>query len=130
MTLEQYWSALRKRWKLIILCLLVAVLGAYIASKFMAPLYQSTTLVEITIGSGSSNPADINSLSASAQLAQVEAQLATSDTVLREVASHYPGLTAGQLAKEATTVPKSNIQLFEIDVLDPSPTRAAALAND
>jgi len=130
MTLEQYWSALRKRWKLIILCLLVAGLGAYIASKFMAPLYQSTTLVEITIGSGSSNQADINSLSASEQLAQVEAQLATSDTVLREVASHYPGLTAGQLAKEATTVPKLNIQLFEIDVLDPSPTRAAALAND
>src|SRR5207248_4962053 len=38
--------------------------------------------------------------------------------------------TADQIAKEATTTLRSNTQLFEIDVLDPSPTRAAALAND
>ncbi len=126
MTLEQYWSAFLKRWKLIILCIVLVGLGAYIGSKLMTPEYQSTTLIEVNILS-SNNQTDINT---SEQFAQTEAQLAISDPVLREVASHYPGLTAGQLAKEATTALRSNTPLFEIDVLDPSPTRAAALAND
>src|SRR2546425_2076483 len=124
MTLEQYWSALIKRWKLIILSLLVVGLGAYIASKFMTPLYQSTALIEVNVLSNN-NQTDINT---SEQLVQTEAQLAISDPILREVASHYPGLTAGQLAKDATTTVRPNTQLFEIDVSDPSPTRAAALA--
>jgi len=61
---------------------------------------------------------------------QTEAQLAISDPVLREVASHYPGLSVDQLAKNVSTTVKPNTQLFEIDVLDTSPTRVAALAND
>src|SRR5438876_4973345 len=126
MTLEQYGSALIKRWMLIVLCLVVVGLGAYVASKLTTPLYQSTALVEITIRSDN-NQTNINT---SEQLVQTEAELAISDPILSEVASHYPGLTAGQLAKEATTTPRLNTQLFEIDVLDPSPTRAAALAND
>src|SRR5207248_8713071 len=129
MTLEQYWDALIKRWKLIILCLVIVGLGAYVASKLMTPEYQSMALVEISIRSDT-NQADINSLMASQQLVQTEAELAISDPILREIASHYPALTATQLAQNVTTVPRSSTQLFEIDVLDSSPTRAAALAND
>jgi len=84
MTLEQYWSAVRKRWKLIVLCLVVVGLGAYIFSKLTTPLYQSTALVEVNILSNN-NQTDINT---SEQLVQTEAQLAISDPVLREVASH------------------------------------------
>src|SRR5438128_1668295 len=94
MALEQYRGALLKRWKLIILCFLVVGLGAYIGSKLMTPLYQSTALVEVTVRSDS-NQVDINS---SEELAQTEAQLAISNPVLSEVTSHYPGLTVGQLA--------------------------------
>ena len=126
MTLEQYWSALVKRWSLIVLCLLIVGLGAYVGSKLMTPLYQSTALVEVNILS-SNNQTDINT---SEQFSQIETQLAISDPVLREVASHYPGLTAGQIAKEVTVTPRPNAPLIEIDVLDPSPARAAALAND
>ncbi len=126
MTLEQYWSALVKRWSLIVLCLLIVGLGAYVGSKLMTPLYQSTALVQVNILS-SNNQTDINT---SEQFSQIETQLAISDPVLREVASHYPGLTAGQIAKEVTVTPRPNAPLIEIDVLDPSPARAAALAND
>jgi non-specific protein-tyrosine kinase len=126
MTFEQYWSAFLKWWKLIILCVVIVGLGAYFGSKLITPLYESGTLIEVNILS-SNNQTDINT---SEQFAQTETQLATSDPVLREVASHYPGLTSGQVAKEATTALRLNTPLFEIDVLDPSPTRAAALAND
>src|SRR6266849_402562 len=129
MTLEQYWTILVKQWRLIIICFLAVGAGAAIASRLMTPLYQSTALVQGVVKSGSSI-SDYTSLLASDQLVQTEAILATSDQVLREVASHYPGLTVEQLSKEVTSTPKLNTQLFEVDVLDSNPTRAAALAND
>jgi Mrp family chromosome partitioning ATPase/capsular polysaccharide biosynthesis protein len=129
MTLEQYWTILGKRWKLILACFIIVALGAYIGTKLLTPLYQSTALVQVTIRS-QSNQADYSSLLASDELVQTEAQLATSNSVLRDVASRYPGMTAEQLAKEVTATSRLNTQLFEIVVLDASPTRAAALAND
>lgn len=129
MTIAQYWSILVKQWRLIVICTAVVGLGASIGSGLITPLYQSTVLVQIAIRVGS-NQADYNSLLASDQLVQTEATLATSDPVLREVASHYSGLSVEQLLREVTATPKLNTQLFEISVLDASPTRAATLAND
>lgn len=129
MTFEHYWTLLLKQWKLIIGCFLLAGLGTFGVSKIITPLYQSSVVMEISIHSGNSS-SDYNNLLASDQLVQTEAQLATSDTVLREVASHYAGLTSQQLTNDVTSTPKLNTQLFEIDVLDASSTQAAKLAND
>jgi len=129
MSFEQFWTIMFKQWKLIVICILVVGLGALIGSKLRTPLYQSSALVQVAIRS-SNNQADYNSLLASDQLVQTEASLALSDPVLREVVSRHPGLTVQQLTSEVTSTSKLNTQLFEIDVVDPSPTRAAALAND
>ena len=129
MMLEQYSAILIKQWRLIVICFLVVGLGAFIVSKLMTRFYESTVLVQVAVRSGS-NAVDYNDLLASDDLVQTEVTLATSDPVLLEVASHYPGLTAGQLSKEVTATSRLNTQIFEIDVQDPSPTRAAALAND
>jgi Mrp family chromosome partitioning ATPase/capsular polysaccharide biosynthesis protein len=126
MTLEQYWKILIKRWKLNIICMLMVGIGAFLGTKLlMKPLYQSSTLVQIVIGS-----TNYNNLLASNLLVQTEQTLAVSNRVLQEVASHYPNLTAHQLAGEVTATPMFNTQLFAIDVVDPSPTRAADIAND
>ncbi len=130
MTFEQYWTILLKQWKLVVVCFLFAGLGTYIGSKLMTPLYQSSALVQVDIRSSSNNQADYNSLLASDQLVQTESALATGDPVLREVASHYPNLSLEQLASEVSSTVKTNTQLFEVDVVDPSPTQAANLAND
>ncbi|HYU76381.1 MAG TPA: polysaccharide biosynthesis tyrosine autokinase [Ktedonobacteraceae bacterium] len=129
MTFEQYWTALVKHWGLIVICFLAAGAGTFLGSKLVKPLYQSSALVQVALRSNH-NMTDYDSLLASDQLVQTEAILATSDTVLRQVASHYQNLTAQQLAQEVTATTKLNTQLFEIDVQDASPTRAAALAND
>lgn len=129
MSFEQYWTIFIKQWRLIVICFVFVGLGAYIGSRLITPTYQSTALVQVAIRS-LNNQSDYNSLLASDQLVQTEAQLAVSDPVLREVVSHYPGLTVEQLSKAATSTPKPNTQLFEIAVLDASPIRAAALAND
>lgn len=129
MTFELYWTKLLKQWKLILICFVVTGLGAFSVSKFITPMYQSTAVIQITIHSTNSQ-SDINSLLASDQLVQTEAQLATTDPVLREVASHHPGLLVETLNGEVTSTPKLNTQLFEISVEDSSPSRAAVLAND
>jgi len=129
MSFEHYWIILVKNWKLIVICFLLVGAGAFIVSQFMTPLYQSTAVVQVAIRIGN-NQADYNNLLASDQLVQTEAQLAVSDPVLREVASDFPDLTVDQISKEVNSTPKLNTQLFEITVLDPSPTRAADLAND
>jgi len=129
MSFGQFWSIILKQWKLILICFLIVGLGTYIGSKLITPLYQSTALVQVAIRSGN-NQADYNSLLASDQLVQTEASLAISDPVLREVASHYPGLAVQQLANAVTSTVKLNTQLFQIDVVNSSPAHAAVLAND
>src|SRR5947209_8915529 len=128
MTLERFWIILVKRWMLIVICFLVVGIGTYIGSKLITPLYQSTVLIQVALQG--QNQSDVNSLLASDQLVQTESQLAASNPVLQEVASHYKGLTAYLLAGEVTSTVRLNTQLFEIDVQNPSPTQAAALAND
>ena len=130
MTLEHYWTILIHQWKLVVICFLLVGTGAFVGSKLMKPIYQSTALIQIAVRSSSNQGDYYNSLLASEQLVQTEATLATSDPVLREVASHNPGLTVEQLSREVTANPKLNTQLFEIDVQSSSPTQAAMLAND
>ncbi|HVB62000.1 MAG TPA: Wzz/FepE/Etk N-terminal domain-containing protein, partial [Ktedonobacteraceae bacterium] len=130
MTLEYYWTVLLKQWKLILGCFLLVGLGTLIVSKLTTPLYQATALVQVTASSSSNSQTDYTNLLASDQLVQTEAELANSGPVLSEVASHYPGMTAGMVAKEASSAPTLNTQLFQVVVLDPDPKRAAALAND
>src|SRR5712691_168274 len=129
MTFQQYLKVLIMRWKFVVICVVLLGVAAYFGSRLMRPIYQSTALVQIGFSPGS-NQSDYTSLLASDQLVQTETTLASSDPVLREVASHYPGLAVDALAREVSVSAKANTQLFEIDVQDASPTRAAALAND
>jgi Mrp family chromosome partitioning ATPase/capsular polysaccharide biosynthesis protein len=128
MSLQEYGNTLLKRWWLVLICCFIIGVGAYIGSKLVTPLYQSTALVEVSIRSGD-NQSNYTDLLASDQLVQTEAQLATSDPVIREVASHFAPLTVDQISKKVTAAPKLNTQIFEIDVLDSNPDRAAAIAN-
>ena len=130
MTFIHYWTILVKQWRIIILCFVLVGLGTYIGSKLQKPLYQSSALVQVVLRPSNNQSSEYTSLLASDQLVQTESQLAVSDPVLREVASHHNGLTVEELSKKVTSSMKLNTQLFEIDVLDPSPIRAATLAND
>ena len=129
MTFANYWDVLLKRWMLITVCIITIGIGTYIGSTLVKPVYQSSVLIQVAIHSSNSQ-SDISGLLASDQLVQTESQLATSDPVLREVASHYKDLSVEQLAKKVTSTIKLNTQLFQIDVEDTSPTQAARVAND
>jgi Mrp family chromosome partitioning ATPase len=128
MTFEQFCRIVIKRWKIVVICFVCVGLGAFIGSKLVKPIYQSTVLIEVVIHSGGT-PLTVDNISASQQLVETEAQLATTDPVLGTVASRFPGLSVSDLAKEVTATSRTSTQLFEINVQDPSPTRAADIAN-
>src|SRR6266480_6518565 len=130
MKLIHYWTILVKQWRIIILCFVLVGLGTYIGSKLQRPLYQSSALVQVVLRASNNQSSDYTSLLASDQLVQTESQLAVSDPVLREVASHYKGMNVDQLTKNVTSTVKLNTQLLEIDVQDPSPKQASIIAND
>jgi len=130
MTLADYWAILIKRWRIVVLCLLLVGSGAAVGSKLTKPLYQSSVLIEVVVRSASNNASDYNNQQASQQLAQTEVMLATSTPVLREVVSHYQGITIGQLESETSAAVSGTTQLFTINVVDPNPETAATLAND
>ena len=130
MTFEQLFRVLKKRWGLVVICFVFASLGAFIgSSKFIKPVYQSTALIEVAVNFGGSSLTSDN-ITASQQLAETEAQLATTYSVLSVVASRHHGFTVDSLTKEVAATARPSTQLVEIDVTDPDPKLAASLAND
>jgi Mrp family chromosome partitioning ATPase/capsular polysaccharide biosynthesis protein len=129
MTIDYYHSTFVKQWKAMLLCFLVVILGVLLVSQLMTPVYQVSALMQITPHLVANQPDSSASLAAD-RLLQTESQLALSEAVLREVASHFQGITPEQLMRKTQVTPQTNTQLFAITVQDTSPARAAALAND
>src|SRR5690349_21711764 len=129
MTVDYYRTTFVKQWKGMLLCFLVVVLGVFLISKMMTPIYQVSTIMQVTPHLSGSQVDAVDAL-VTDRLVQTEAQLAVSEAVLREVVSHFQGMTVDQLVRRTTVVPRANTQLFEITVQDASSARAAALAND
>lgn len=129
MTVDYYRTAFVKQWKAMLLCFLIVVFAVLLISKQMTPIYQVSVVMQVKPRLSSDQPGFVDAAVAD-RLVQTEAQLAISEAVLREVASHFPAMTLDQLLRRVTVTPKNNTQLFEIAVQDASSERAAALAND
>jgi capsular polysaccharide biosynthesis protein/Mrp family chromosome partitioning ATPase len=127
MTAPQLRDALLRHWKTVIVCMICTSIAAGIGTLFVTPQYQSTAVVHAVVSPATPNTYSLLVLNT---LIGTEAQLALSKPILSKVAVRYEGMSAEELRKEVTTKADQNTQLFEITVTDPSPTRAASLAND
>lgn len=128
MTAREYRDTLLRHWRFIMLLALATGLGALVASQFMTHRYRSFALVEIIV-----NPANPSAASVlqGGNLIATQVQLVTSTPVLQRVAQNYTGLNEAQIAAEVQASPYGNTStILQISVLDPSPARAASLAND
>ena len=133
MELRDYIQTLRKNWILILAIAVVGVLAAGGASLLMKPVYTSSTSVFVTIqtGAASSSSSELNQGSSYVQN-QIKsfAEVARTDTVLQPVIDEL-GLdeTVGQLAERVTATAPLDLVIIDISVEDPSPSRAATIAN-
>lgn len=125
MELRQYFNTLRKWFWLIALATLVAAASSFLATRQQPPNYSSkTTLI---VGSTIENPNPSgNDIWLGQQLAQTYAELAKRD-VIKLATMQALGLS--WLPKYTVTL-VPNTQLLEINVVDASPERAQAVAQE
>jgi capsular exopolysaccharide synthesis family protein len=125
MELRQYFNTVRKWLWLIVLATAVAALASFIATRQQPPIYSAkTTLV---VGSTIENPNPTgNEIWLGQQLAQTYAELAKRDAIRRAT---MEALGLSWLPQYSVTL-VPNTQLLEINVVDTSPPRAQAVAQE
>ncbi|WP_161626464.1 polysaccharide biosynthesis tyrosine autokinase [Acidipropionibacterium thoenii] len=129
-TLARIRHALRRRWSLVLILMVIGGLGSYGASALLAPTYRSTSTLAFSVNGGST-AADLANGSMFAQdQMQTFAQITTSSAVLQPVIDELRlDMTVKDLSDAiVVTVPLKTLVL-QIDVESSSPTRAADLAN-
>ncbi len=130
MELLQYLNVIRKWIWLIILATTLAAGSSLIASLLAVPVYKTTTTVIVSQITESRNP-DPNDIFASQQLVQTYVQLVKREPILKgTVASLRLNQDWQSLREQISATPMQGTQLMEISVLDTSPLRAKAIADE
>lgn len=127
--LRQYIALFLQWWWLVLLAGLLAGGAAYLISRQMTPIYQSSTTLLIN-EAPSNRTADYTSLMTSERLAQTYAQMITKRPVLERVIYRLKlPYTADELAKMVSASPVRDTQLLTITVESPNPSLSPAVAN-
>jgi polysaccharide biosynthesis transport protein len=122
------YTMLAKRWAwLIILGIVICGGATYVVSKLIRPVYQASTTLILSVGSG---PSAYDTTTATLEALPTYAQLITTPQILNPVLAQHQGLTMQQLLGMIIVKPQSNTQLIELDVDNTSAALAAQLANE
>ena len=125
MELKEYILPLRRWWWLIIASTLVAVVASFLATRQQAPIYQTHTTLMIGSAFDNPNPSG-NEFWLTQQLANTYTDIAQRQTV-RAATMDSLGLS---WLPEYTVRVVPNTQLIELKVVDTSPERAQAVADE
>lgn len=121
---------LTRKWAIPII--LVTILGAaasYLVSKRLTPIYAATGKMVVAAGPGVSGGSAAIPLSPS-EATNTAASLLTGPALLQQVIrTLHLQMTTDSLAKQVTATAETNTELVDVTVSDPSPTRAADIAN-
>lgn len=124
---RSYVALLRQWLWFLTLCTVIGASGAFGVARLQTPMYLATTVLIVNAGSSSQDV--YSNVLASDQVVQTYVNLVTQPDVVSAVASQIHGITPAELASEISASSQSGTQLITIQVDDPSPARATALAN-
>ena len=130
MRLSEYLLVVRKRFVLFAAIFLASILAAFAVTSLTTPTYESTTRLFVST-SGNESAADLlTGNSFTQQRVKSYADIVTSPAVLDAVVTELslPDL-ADKLGDRITATVPLNTVILEITVSDPSPYRAASIAN-
>jgi len=119
----------RRWWWIVLVGALAAAALAYLVSAAMTPIYQAhlTLLIEEGQGTGAS---DYNDILAAERRTRTFSRLVAQRPVLEETIRRLSlRVTPEELATAIDVTPIRDTQLVTLAVSDPSPARAAAIAN-
>jgi capsular exopolysaccharide synthesis family protein len=125
--LQDYLLVVRKRWRVILLVVLICVGLASVATLTATKIYESSTQFFVsTTGSDDSGGALLQGSTFTQQRVKSYAQLLTTPRVLAPVAAAV-GVT-GDISTQVTATTPPDTVLIEVSVTDTSPEQAQALA--
>lgn len=121
---------LTRKWAIpIIVVTILGAVASYLISHRLTPIYAATGKVLIVAGPSQSGGSGSISISAT-EATTTAASLLTEPSLLQQVISSlHLQTTPDVLAKNVSAVAESNTELVDVTVDDPSPTRAAEIAN-
>ncbi|MGI8535836.1 MAG: polysaccharide biosynthesis tyrosine autokinase [Mycobacteriales bacterium] len=132
MDIRDYARVLRKRWRLIVLCTLLALAASLGATLATTPLYQASAQLFVSTSTGMVG--NVSGLNAGGQFAQQRvksyADIVSSPPVTEAVVEELGlNITARQLAKSIEASAPLDTVLINVDVTDRDPRLAQLIAN-
>lgn len=129
MTISDALKLVRRWWWVMLLCPLLVGAGAYIVSSAQTPTYRANLILVIDENQ-LSDVSSYNDILAAERRTRTYSHLATARPVLEETIQRL-GLTFSPeaLAGKVSVQPVRDTQLITVAVTDPSPARAATIAN-
>ena len=122
MELKDYIRSIRKRWRIIIVAMLVVLAGAALATLLSPKVYEAQTQLFVSTSGGSDTSALLQGSSFTQARVKSYADVITTPKVLDPVIAELKlNTTADKLATQITaTVPLDTV-LIQVVVSDPSP---------
>jgi capsular exopolysaccharide synthesis family protein len=128
--LHEYVSILRKRWLTVAVLTAAGLLLAVVVTALATPQYTATTKTFVSVQSGETVGDLVQGSTYSQNQVRSYAQLATLPAVLGPVVDDLGlDIGTGALAAKVTASVPQNTVIISISATDPSPERAAAIAN-
>ena len=128
---EPRWiiELIRRELWIIVSCIAIAVVAAFIVTQFILPAYEAETTLLIE-PSQDYSPSDYSNISAGEQLAFTYSEMLVGKPVLLAAIQQLNlDETPDELGKKITVKPVSNTQLIRLTVKDASSEQAAVVAN-
>ncbi len=130
MTPREYLDLFRGRWRAILAGLLLGTVGAVGVVLLGTPQYASSVTLFVSAGTSTDASAALDRNELSIQRMQTYAQLATSESIARDVAlSLELDMTADELVDKISASAEPDTVLLTVTVTDEEPDLAADIAN-
>jgi len=125
--LRDYVRILRRRWRLVVVCLVVTLAAAAGMTAQMTPQYRSTSQLFVSTSSSSSSDAYQGSLFSTQRVASYADLVTGKELAQRVIAAQDLGLTPPELSAKVTASAVPETVLLSISVTDPDPATAQRL---
>ncbi|MCL6454241.1 MAG: capsular biosynthesis protein [Alicyclobacillus sp.] len=129
--LREYWQIIRKRWLLVVLIPVIAVVVSGILSFFVIqPQYSASTTLLVNQKADSTNPLQYQDIQVSEALVNTYTNIIKSHTIESQVVSDLGlSMPVSQLDKMISVTSPNQSQVIEVTVTGPSQSQAARIAN-
>ena len=128
MELRDYLRILRRRWRLIVACLVLAVAAAAVVTFRTTPQYQSSAQLFVSTSSSSSTDAYQGSLFSTQRVASYADLVGGQELAERVISSLGLDVGPGELSAKVSASAVPETVLLDISVTDPDPQTAQSLA--